>query len=173
MFCLHCGHLGVPDTVLDGSDLVELLAWCCLGVPGLVYCAWRHLTRLKACPSCGSHELMRQSQAAAGRTAQAADVFGSRVVSARSGSFSWWAPLQAPRERMRIGSSSILMGGGMFLVSFLAGADPILSVVVSVWVVAAAAWAGRRLRRRSILEARRADCQAWEKGGRHLRIELL
>ena len=45
MLCTECLHLGEPDTVLEGSDRVELLAWCCFALPGLVYCWWRHLCR--------------------------------------------------------------------------------------------------------------------------------
>ena len=55
MLCTECRHMGEPDTVLEGSDRVELAGWCLLAVPGLLYCGWRHLNRFKVCPRCGSN----------------------------------------------------------------------------------------------------------------------
>ena len=40
MVCADCFEVAVPDTVLEGSDLLELLAWACFGIPGLLYCWW-------------------------------------------------------------------------------------------------------------------------------------
>ena len=67
MLCTDCFVTAEPDTVLEGSDLLELLGWCCLAAPGLLYCWWRHALRIKVCAFCGSRELVREARAAAAR----------------------------------------------------------------------------------------------------------
>ena len=65
MMCVDCGHVGVPDTLLPGSDFLELVLWSCLALPGLLYCGARHWLRMKACAQCGGASLLRESRAAA------------------------------------------------------------------------------------------------------------
>jgi hypothetical protein len=106
MLCTGCGRLAVPDTWVPGSERAELLAWCCLGFPGLLYCGWRHLLRTKQCSGCGGGELIREaraSQRAAGGAVQLA-----RVRSA--GSSPWPLPLRSPRQRLREGVALALFG---------------------------------------------------------------
>jgi len=56
MMCTDCFRTAEADTVLEGSDLAEIVAWCFFAVPGLLYCWWRHALRIKVCPFCGSDE---------------------------------------------------------------------------------------------------------------------
>jgi hypothetical protein len=176
MLCIDCLHVGEPDTVLDGSDRVELIAWCCGVLPGLVYCWWRHLCRFKVCGQCGSDTLMRESRAAAARHApQARPATGSRIWSTAGLDFRWPLPLCSPRERLRsgaIGSSLLAFACGAWLL----GAFDLTShlralqvltcggVLAAVWL----AWQVHQIaRRRSVL----GDCRAWDDRGRMLRIE--
>jgi hypothetical protein len=64
MFCVRCRQTDVPDLRIAGSDRAELAAWCCLLLPGLLYCVWRHANRRRICAHCGSSEILRESRAA-------------------------------------------------------------------------------------------------------------
>lgn len=44
--------------VTKGSLWIEILLWCALIVPGLVYALWRMRTRYEACPACGSKDMI-------------------------------------------------------------------------------------------------------------------
>ena len=50
--CTTCGHIGQPKTLTRGNLLIEIILWCMIFVPGLIYTIWRHSTRYKACPKC-------------------------------------------------------------------------------------------------------------------------
>ena len=63
MLCTACGRTEAPDTLVGGSDLLELIAWCLFLLPGLLYCYWREATRRKVCPRCGSLDLLREARA--------------------------------------------------------------------------------------------------------------
>jgi len=59
MICATCGTQGTPKLKTKGSILIELILWICFIIPGLVYSLWRHTSgRYKACPSCGSAEMI-------------------------------------------------------------------------------------------------------------------
>jgi hypothetical protein len=98
MMCTRCSRTDVPHTLIPGSDLLELIAWCFLLIPGLVYCYWRHTTRRKVCAHCGGIELLRESRAASQRGADAPQpTAGGRVVyEARP--LRWFA---TPTQRLR------------------------------------------------------------------------
>ncbi len=83
MLCTECGQTDRPNTLIGGSDLLELVLWACFLVPGLVYCGWRHSARCKACAHCGSLDLVRESRAARDRADEAPTSAGGRVVYAR------------------------------------------------------------------------------------------
>lgn len=72
-FCTQCEQLGTPRTVTKGSFVIEVLAWLCFLIPGVLYSLWRLTTRHKACPHCGSASIVPSSspraQAAAARQA--------------------------------------------------------------------------------------------------------
>ena len=50
--CESCGNNGWPKTLTPGSIWIELLLWCFLCFPGLIYSIWRLTARRKACPHC-------------------------------------------------------------------------------------------------------------------------
>ncbi len=60
MICADCGHAGRTATRTPGSILIEVVLWCCLIVPGLVYSLWRHSRRHEVCASCGSASIIPQ-----------------------------------------------------------------------------------------------------------------
>ena len=52
--CSQCGHLGRPRQVAPGSLLVEIILWCCLLLPGLLYSLWRIGAKRPTCRHCGA-----------------------------------------------------------------------------------------------------------------------
>lgn len=58
LVCKDCGFVGTGTTITKGSIFIELVLWCFLIVPGLIYSIWRHTTRHKGCPKCGSAHLI-------------------------------------------------------------------------------------------------------------------
>jgi len=175
MLCMQCYELAEPDTVLDGSDRAEFSAWCCFLVPGLVYCAWRHLSRVKACPRCGSHVLMRESRAAAARRPfQAPPESEPRIRD--SGDFQWPRPLSSPRRRLRIGSLGALLVAIAGAAGLAATADPTparyaLELATLCWL-AVTVWLACQFRR--LVRSRGGDaCAAWDERGRSLHIERI
>lgn len=175
MLCMECMHVGEPDTVLDGSDRIELLAWCCFALPGLLYCWWRHLQRFKACPNCGSDALMRECRAAAARRPpQATPSGGARVYSLASLGFSWPQPLGSTRVRLRNGAIgfSLLASG---FVAWLLGAldvapeEHALQAASAGWFLCAT-WLARQVQQIA-RQRHTSGCEAWGEDGRALRIE--
>lgn len=57
-YCLQCGLQGRPQRHTRGSLWIELVLWCLLIVPGLIYSIWRLSTRTWACASCASTALV-------------------------------------------------------------------------------------------------------------------
>ena len=160
MLCTDCGSMGVADTVLEGSDRLEFAGWLLGGLPGWLYCAWRHQLRAKVCGICGSSALMRESRAQAAQ--HAPPVFGAlrSRVSNRSGPSSWPEGLREPRRRLRL--------GGVWLAAWMlvgAGA-PVVGGLV------AALLAGREFVQSLALHQSEGLCSAWDAKGRPLRIEI-
>ena len=56
--CTRCGSIGKPKTVTSGSFLIEIVLWCFMILPGILYTLWRLTTRRKACRSCGASDLV-------------------------------------------------------------------------------------------------------------------
>jgi hypothetical protein len=52
--CTVCGTLGNTKRYMKGSILTELLLWCFVLIPGLIYSIWRHSTVAQVCGNCGS-----------------------------------------------------------------------------------------------------------------------
>ena len=69
MQCTSCLETADPETILDGSDLTEIVSWLCFVIPGWLYCYWRHSVRRKVCRFCGSGSLIREARAAQVRSA--------------------------------------------------------------------------------------------------------
>ncbi len=178
MLCTECMHLGEPDTLLEGSDRVELAAWCCLGLPGLLYCGWRHLQRRKLCPECGSGALMRECRAAAARRApQASPADGARVYSLSGLGFAWPEPLGSTRLRLRhggVGALLLAFGACAWLLGILDVAPEAEALqVASVGGLLSASWLALQIRRLTKPRNDRGVCEAWDEHGRALRIERI
>jgi hypothetical protein len=56
--CANCGEVGSPKLHTKGNILIEIVLWCMLLVPGLIYSIWRHTTRGHVCRECGSDQLV-------------------------------------------------------------------------------------------------------------------
>ena len=166
MLCTSCGEVAVADTWIPGSDALELAAWCCLGVPGLVYCAWRHLQRTKLCPGCGGGHLVREARAS--RRAPEDGRAIARVYS--RGAASWPPPLRTPRQRMRPGAA--LAGLGLLAVA-ASGLAPAPEAGGEALGHSAAllgmSWTFVQI---ALFHRPPAPWQAWDEAGRALRVEL-
>jgi hypothetical protein len=175
MLCTDCGNLAHADTVLPGSDTLEMLGWLCLGLPGWLYCCWRHALRIKVCASCGSGALVREARAAAaGRPVQ---LPGPTRIENLDGPVRWPPALRSPRERLRHGfiavalwgflfASWILGSAGVLPAAALAAARPAVVLVGTAWLALEAV---RTLR----IHAAHSACRAWDHRGRPLHVELL
>jgi hypothetical protein len=174
MVCMDCFHVAVPDTVLEGSDLAELLAWACLGIPGLLYCWWRHLARIKVCPNCGGLELIREARAAALDHAPASRLSGGPRISSLSGPVRWPRSLRTPRARMWSGGGALLLLLGLtawLLALFnLAASETVLAMGYAALFLGLA-WLGHQVVRISRMRSPLLRCRAWDEDGRPLRIE--
>jgi len=175
MLCTQCFRTAVADTLLPGSDRVEMLAWCALALPGLMYCWWRHALRIKFCGYCGSEDLVREARAAAARAPQhALPADGPRITDA-SGRRRWPRALVAPRDRLRHGSAAGALAAAT-LVSF-AGAtlrfiEPDLAVPATLtFATLTLGWLLYQAVRVSRFQERAASCRAWDASGRRLQIE--
>jgi hypothetical protein len=176
MMCADCYEVDVPDTALEGSDLLELLGWCCLGIPGLLYCWWRHLNRSKICPFCRGAALVREARASAERRGPAEPLsFVPRII-ALSGArrIEWPRALRAPRARLRSGSAGVLLLSTPLivwaLVSMGRAAPATVTVVISLLTLLIVPWLLQQL---AALRPTRSDCLAWSESGRSLRIERI
>ncbi len=57
--CTECYHVGKGKT--PGSFLIELVLWCFMIVPGLIYTIWRNGKKGKMCPECRSISMISAS----------------------------------------------------------------------------------------------------------------
>jgi hypothetical protein len=121
MLCTRCGETAAPNTRIAGSDRLELALWLLFLVPGLLYCVWRHIHRRRACPACGSSDLVRESRASRSRSLQngapsaPAPPRGRLVYAAPH--ISWMAPPGLRLRRMTRGSA--LAGAGVVAFAFV------------------------------------------------------
>lgn len=58
MLCVQCHHVGFKVKRYKGSLAVEILAWCLMLLPGLIYTLWRSGTAYDACEQCDSTEII-------------------------------------------------------------------------------------------------------------------
>jgi hypothetical protein len=175
MMCTDCFRTAEADTLLEGSDLVEMLAWCCFALPGLLYCWWRHALRIKVCAFCGSRELVREARALAGRLPPQAPPSGGPRVANLSGPVRWPRALATPRERLRHGGVVASLLGAFVTSAALAAlgiwaGDGALAAGTGI-AVACAAWIAFQVIRVSQMRATLPGCKAWDRSGRPLRIE--
>lgn len=176
MLCMQCHALEEPETVLEGSDRIELLAWSVLMVPGFAYCAWRHLGRAKACPRCGSQVLMRESRAAQARRPSLWRDPESEPRFRDAGDFRWPRPLASPRQRLRIGglgAALVLLASVAWLAALVDPTPARYSLeIASLCWLAVSGWLARQLQR--LVRSRDGEvCAAWDGQGRPLHIERI
>ena len=156
MFCVDCGHTAFARTRWPGSDAVESIGWLLGGLPGWLFCAWRHALRTKHCAVCGSVALARETRASAARQPCEAPRFPPTSGDGRM----WPAHLRDPRERLQRGFVCIVVW------VLLAVGPPQLAVCsMALWLTAEGAFAARRH-----VSAPRAG--AWDARGRALHIEI-
>ena len=58
LVCTQCGYVGEPKGAIGGNGCIEVLLWCFLIIPGLIYSIWRSSSRHKICPKCKSPTLI-------------------------------------------------------------------------------------------------------------------
>lgn len=56
--CANCGTICNPKNAIKGSFIMEIVLWIFFIIPGLIYSLWRLTTKYKACPECGSKEIV-------------------------------------------------------------------------------------------------------------------
>jgi len=175
MMCTLCFETAEPETVLEGSDLAEMLSWLCFAVPGWVYCLWRHALRSKVCPACGSESLIRESRAAQQRAA--APSAAPRIRST-SGSVRWPHALASPRERLLHGGITSALIGSVGLGCWFTGRGAWInspgmlaaSPVTALSMGLCAGWLIFEVGR--LMRTRAPSCSAWDESGRELQIEV-
>ena len=59
IICPSCQFVGEAENLAKGSRKTEILLWCCLVVPGILYTMWRNSTdgQYMGCPQCGEGEI--------------------------------------------------------------------------------------------------------------------
>ena len=58
LLCTVCGFQGKPKIATKGHFLIEVVLWCALIVPGLVYSLWRQGSKHPTCPECGNQNMI-------------------------------------------------------------------------------------------------------------------
>jgi hypothetical protein len=173
MLCTDCFETSHPQTLLDGSDRLEMLGWLCLFLPGWLYCAWRHALRTKACGVCGGTGLVRESRAAAARCVPLAGRGAQGRVRNLHGPVRWTRPFTTPRERLTAGAPGALAA---LFAALLAAADlpqPVASGGSALSGAALAAiWLGCGTRLWLGAQRGPGACRAWTPDGREIHIEL-
>ena len=66
MICKDCGSIDGTKSHTKGSMAIELVAYCCLIVPGLIYSLWRLSTRREVCRSCEGTQLVKATSPVGG-----------------------------------------------------------------------------------------------------------
>ena len=175
MMCTECFRTADAGTVLEGSDIVEMIAWACFGVPGLLYCWWRHALRIKVCSVCGSGELVREAWAAAVRSLPQVPPAAEPIVCNLSGPVRWPRPFAVPRERLRHGFVLASLAGTFFICLALdalgIASHPSMIAVIRWTATACGGWILYEAVRVSRVRASWSSCKAWDRYGRPLRIE--
>jgi hypothetical protein len=173
MLCTACNETAEPDTVIEGSDLVEMLSWLCLAIPGWLYCWWRHSARLKVCAHCGSDSLIREARAAQARGLPTEPRVVQRVRNAY-GPDRWPQPLATPRDRLRHGGIGAVLIAGLVMFGMLSaipqppdsavGAAVSFGTLSAIWLI---------VETTRIVRLQPSSCAAWDASGRALAIKWL
>jgi hypothetical protein len=175
MMCTDCNRTAEADTVLEGSDGLEMLGWLCFAVPGLLYCWWRHALRIKVCAFCGSGDLVREARAAAERGPRQAPPSGGPRVRNLSGPVCWPRALATPRDRLRHGGVVALLAGALLVDAAIAVVDHAVrdGAVTAAYAIAplCGGWLAYQAHRVTHMRATLPGCKAWDRYGRPLRIE--
>ncbi|MAZ50005.1 MAG: hypothetical protein CME65_15695 [Halobacteriovoraceae bacterium] len=58
MICSNCGVKGQVKKHTPGSIWIEIILWCFMIIPGLIYSIWRMVNKKKICKSCSSEALV-------------------------------------------------------------------------------------------------------------------
>jgi len=58
MVCSNCGTIGTGKQITPGSLGIEIVLWCCLAVPGIIYSIWRLTNKKIVCTTCGGENLI-------------------------------------------------------------------------------------------------------------------
>ena len=59
IICTRCGSVSKrAQRTMQGSFLMECFLWLLFIVPGLIYSIWRLTTKGRACPACGSRDIV-------------------------------------------------------------------------------------------------------------------
>lgn len=59
--CKSCHYVGRPKQFTPGNFLTEIILWCLMILPGLIYSLWRGHGRKWVCAECGSAEIISPS----------------------------------------------------------------------------------------------------------------
>ena len=173
MLCAACNQTDEPDTLIAGSDLVEMLGWLCLAIPGWLYCCWRHHARLKVCAHCGSDSLIREARAAQVRRFPTEHRVVQRVRNAH-GPDRWPRPLATPRDRLRHGGVGAVFVAGLVFFGIASAVpqspDSAVGAALS-FATLSAIWLSAETAR--IVRRRFPNCAAWSASGRRLAIKRL
>lgn len=145
---------------------MEAAAWCFLGVPGLLYCAWRYLARAHVCAACGSGELIREARASRRATRYELRALRPR----RSGRAPWPPALVDPLWRLRGGSALALAG----LAALALAASGLLDAGVPSWGPASGLWSASWVFAQiALFHDVPPPGRAWREDGTPLRVEWL
>lgn len=157
MLCTGCWRTARPDLRLPGSDRLELAAWLCLALPGLLYCWWRHAGRRRVCAACGSGDLVREARRARVAGGEVLAWGGGRLWAERP--LRWPAALATPRARLHAGGLGVAAVGAIL-------ARPELALL---GLVGWSAWLAVSVRR----QVRGVRPAAFDESGRAIPIEAL
>ena len=58
LICAQCGSIGKTKSQTPGNLLIEILAYCFMIIPGLIYSIWRLSARKMVCGVCGGQNLI-------------------------------------------------------------------------------------------------------------------
>ena len=50
--CRQCAYTGKPEMFKKGTLKMEIILWCCLIIPGIIYSIWRRVGATPICPKC-------------------------------------------------------------------------------------------------------------------------
>jgi hypothetical protein len=165
MLCTACCETAQPDTVIGGSDLVEILGWMLLAIPGWLYCSWRHALRTKICTHCGSDALIREARAASARRVPV-ETRPTQTIKSSGATQLWPRALAIPRDRMRRGG----VGATLVLAWVVAsawtamGAALFFGIFCATWLI---------VESNRVFRLRAPQCTAWDASGRALELRWI